>query len=180
MLLTAADYLGRRPNATQDEIAKALGVSRATLHRHFAGRAELLRALSDMAGQELHQAVLSAAPAEGDCAAALERLVASFEPSAPYLALFYTLSQEEDADRIHPAWEEIDAAVLGLFERGQASGEFTSRLSAAWMAEAFYSLVAGAVWAIQSGRCAQRDFTRMVTEMVLLGVHNPGKDEQST
>ena len=42
LLRAAADFLGRRPNATQDEIAAAVGVSRATLHRHFAGKPTLL------------------------------------------------------------------------------------------------------------------------------------------
>jgi AcrR family transcriptional regulator len=45
VLRAAADFPGRRPNTTQDEIAAAVGVSRATLHRYFAGRAALLEAL---------------------------------------------------------------------------------------------------------------------------------------
>ena len=35
LLRAAADFLGRRPNATQDEIATAVGVSRATLYRYL-------------------------------------------------------------------------------------------------------------------------------------------------
>lgn len=180
MLRTAADFLGRRPNATQDEIAKALGMSRATLHRHFAGRAELVQALSDMAGHKLHTAVQTARPREGSATEALGRLVEAFEKDAPFLALFYSVSQEGDEATAHPVWKEIDAAVLEVFERGQSSGEFTARITAAWMAEAFYSLIAAGAWAIQSGRCAQRDFTRMVTHMVLCGARDHREDEQST
>ncbi|USX53947.1 hypothetical protein [Lentzea sp. HUAS12] len=50
-------------------------------------------------------------------------------------------------------------------------------MTTAWLTEAFYSLVVGAVWAVRSGRCAQRDFVPMVIRMVLLGACN-GKDEQ--
>ncbi|MET4921432.1 TetR/AcrR family transcriptional regulator [Streptomyces sp. PSRA5] len=175
MLLAAADYLGRRPNATISEIAKAMGVSRATLHRHFAGRGELLDALSDTAAERLHGAVTAARLTEGDCADAVRRLVAGFERSAPYLALLYSFSQEDAPDIAHPAWNEADTAIRGLFERGQKSGEFTVGLTAVWLTEAFYSLIAGAVWAERSGRCAQRDFVHMVTRMVLCGAADDGE-----
>ncbi|PRC51829.1 TetR family transcriptional regulator, partial [Mycobacterium sp. ITM-2017-0098] len=49
LLRSAAEEVGRRPNATQDEIATAVGVSRATLHRHFAGRLALMAALEELA-----------------------------------------------------------------------------------------------------------------------------------
>ncbi|GAA4900958.1 TetR/AcrR family transcriptional regulator [Streptomonospora salina] len=178
MLLAAADFLGRRPNANQDEIAKAVGVGRATLHRHFPGRAALVQAVSDMAGQKMYAAVETSALDQGDCVSAVRRLVAALEDNAPYLALLHTLSQDLDPDLEDPVWDDIDQAVTSLFERGQASGEFTPLLSAAWMSEALYSLVAGAAWAIQSGRCAQQDFTPMVTSMVLTGTTHHRNDGQ--
>ena len=57
LLRAAADFLGRRPNATQDEIATAVGVSRATLHRHFAGRLALMEALDELAVTEMRDAL---------------------------------------------------------------------------------------------------------------------------
>ena len=45
VLRSAAALLTRRSTATMDEVAKAAGISRATLHRHFAGRDALVRAL---------------------------------------------------------------------------------------------------------------------------------------
>ncbi len=174
MLLAAADFLSRRPNATQDEIAKAVGVSRATLHRHFAGREELLHGLLSAAADTMHEALRNADLERGDCTSAAERLVAASMESAPYLALMYTLSQDEIPASTYPIWEEIDAAVTGLFERGQSSGEFTTRMSPIWMSEALFSLVAGAVWAVRSGRCAQRDFPQMITRMLLSGIGTGG------
>ncbi|MEV8115999.1 TetR/AcrR family transcriptional regulator [Streptomyces xiamenensis] len=179
MLLAAADFLGRRPNATIPEIAKAMGVSRATLHRHFAGRTELLQALSDMAAQKLLDAVTGARTTEGSGTSAVRRLVIAVEDSAPFLALLYSFSQD-DVPHVHPVWDEVDATIRALFERGQRSGEFTLGLTATWLTEAFYSLVAGAAWAVQSGRCAQRDFIRMVTQMVLSGARNNDQDAQDT
>ncbi|MCO1580518.1 TetR/AcrR family transcriptional regulator [Crossiella sp. SN42] len=172
MLLAAADFLGRRPNATYDEIAKAAGVSRATLHRYFPRREDLLKALVRNAAKKMKEALITADLDKGDCTSAVRRLVAASVEHAPYLALLYTLSQDDLPASEYPIWEQIDQAVTELFERGQSSGEFTTRLTAPWMAEALFSLVAGAVWAVRSGRCAQRDFAHMVTQMVLSGAGN--------
>ena len=75
LLRAAADFLGRRPNATQDEIAAAVGVSRATLHRHFAGRAALLEALDELAVAQMDQALKTARLQEDSAIEALRRLV---------------------------------------------------------------------------------------------------------
>ncbi|MEO0677815.1 MAG: helix-turn-helix domain-containing protein [Pseudomonadota bacterium] len=39
----------KHPNASLGDVAQHAGVGRATLHRHFPGRAELIRALSIVA-----------------------------------------------------------------------------------------------------------------------------------
>jgi AcrR family transcriptional regulator len=170
VLRAAADFLGRRPNATQDQIAAAVGVSRATLHRYFAGRAALLEALHELAVAQMREALKTARWQEGSAAEALWRLVTACEPVSGYLTLLYAQSQDFDANQAQEGWAQIDSEIRELFERGQREGEFRTDLTAAWLTEAFYSLIAGAAWVIQVGRAAPRDFTHMVTELLLHGV----------
>ena len=170
VLRAAADFLSRRPNATQDEIAAAVGVSRATLHRYFAGRAALLEALDKLAIAQMHEALKTARWQDGSATEALRRLAAACEPVSGYLALLYSQSQDFDANQAQEGWAEIDAEIRKLFERGQREGEFRPDLSAFWLTEAFYSLVCGAAWVIQVGRAARRDFTDMITDLLLHGV----------
>ena len=172
LLQSAANFLGRRPNATLDEIATAVGVSRATLHRHFAGKPALMAALDDLAIAEMRSAIDSARLQEDSAVDALRRLVSACRPVAPYLCLLYSQSQELDADESMHGWAETDAAITSLFERGQRTGEFRPDLSAAWLTEALYSLVAGAGWVIQVGRVAERDFDHMITELMLNGARS--------
>lgn len=170
LLRAAAEFLGRRPNATQDEVAAAVGVSRATLHRHFAGKPALLAALDELAIAEMRTAFESARLAEGSATEALRRLVTACQTVAPYLCLLYSQSQALDVEQSMRDWREIDAQINALFERGQRSGEFRPDMTTAWLTEALYSLVAGAGWAIQVGRAAARDFDHMITDLLLNGV----------
>jgi AcrR family transcriptional regulator len=170
LLRAAADFLGRRPNATQDEIATAVGVSRATLHRHFAGRVALMTALEDLAIAEMREVLAAVRLHEGSAADALRRLVTACEPVSPYLALMYSQSQELDMDTTIAAWDEVDTAITELFLRGQRDGEFRPELTAAWLTEAFYALVGGTAWSISAGRAAARDFDRLIIDLLLHGV----------
>src|SRR3954469_25334645 len=89
VLRAAADFLGRRPNATQDEIAAAVGVSRATLHRYFAGREALFQALDHLAIAQMRDVLHAARWREGSPTDAVRRLVAACEPVSGYLTLLY-------------------------------------------------------------------------------------------
>jgi AcrR family transcriptional regulator len=173
LLRAAADFLGRRPNATQDEIATAIGVSRATLHRHFAGRVALMEALEDLAIAEMREVLDNVRLDDGSAVDALRRLVAACEPVSPYMALLYSQSQDLDFDSTLEAWQEIDSEITRLFQRGQRDGAFRPDLTAAWLTEAFYSLVGGTAWAIRAGRVAGRDFDRLITDLLLNGVRTP-------
>ncbi|MBP2401970.1 TetR/AcrR family transcriptional regulator [Streptomyces syringium] len=168
VLAEAAALLTRKPTASMDEIAKAAGISRATLHRHFAGRDALVRALEDLGIEQFERALDEARTEEGDAAEALRRLIAATEPVAGIMAFLYTENQLYEAG-LNEGWNRLDARVTGLFQRGQEEGAFRLELSPAWLTEALYGLIGAGAWAVQDGRVAAKDRTRMVAELLLGG-----------
>ncbi|MYS51469.1 TetR family transcriptional regulator, partial [Streptomyces sp. SID6013] len=86
VLRSAAALLTRKSTATMDEVARAAGISRATLHRHFAGRDALVRALESLGIAECEAALEAARTDEGPAADAVRRLVRAMEPSTALLA----------------------------------------------------------------------------------------------
>ncbi|ROO84600.1 TetR family transcriptional regulator [Actinocorallia herbida] len=173
VLRRAADLLSRKATATQDEIARAAGISRATLHRHFAGRDSLIRALEDLGLRQLQEAADAARLDEGAAAEALERLIEGTRPVAGFLAFLSTENQLFEGAEVNAGWERLDARISALFRRGQESGEFRIDLSPAWFTEALYGLVASAAWTIQSGKTAPRDYTAMISGLLLDGARRP-------
>ncbi|MFI6209701.1 TetR/AcrR family transcriptional regulator [Streptomyces sp. NPDC051041] len=169
VLRTAASLLTRKSTATMDEVAKAAGISRATLHRHFAGRDALVRALEALGIAECEAALDAARPEEGDATGAVRRLVRAVEPVAGLLAFLYTENQLFEGEDRNAGWTRIDDRVEALFRRGQQAGEFRIDLSPAWLTEALYGLLASAAWAVSEGRVAPRDFTHMIVELLLGG-----------
>lgn len=169
VLRAAAALLTRKATATMDEVARAAGIGRATLHRHFAGRDALVRALEELGLQELEAALDTAAIDEGPEDDAVRRLVAAVEPVGPLLSFLVTENQLFEGDQQNEGWARIDARISGLFRRGQENGVFRIDLTPAWLTEALYGLVGAGAWAVQDGRVAAKDFQYMIVELLLGG-----------
>ncbi|MFF1512147.1 TetR/AcrR family transcriptional regulator [Streptomyces sp. NPDC058326] len=169
VLRAAAALLSRKATATMDEVARAAGIGRATLHRHFAGRDALVRALEELGLQEMEAAIDSAGLDEGPEDEAVRRLVAEVEHVAPLLSFLVTENQLFEGDQLNEGWARLDARVSALFRRGQENGVFRIDLTPAWLTEAFYGLVGSGAWAVQDGRVAAKDFQYMIAELLLGG-----------
>ncbi|MEV3992332.1 helix-turn-helix domain-containing protein [Streptomyces sp. NPDC049837] len=169
VLRTAAALLSRKATATMDEVARAAGIGRATLHRHFAGRDALVRALEALGIQEFEAAIEAARLDDGTAEDALRRLVAGLEPVAGLLAFLVTENQLFEGDQVNEGWARLDARVAALFRRGQEQGEFRIDLTPAWLTEALYGLIGTCAWAVQDGRVAAKDFQYMIAELLLGG-----------
>lgn len=168
VLRAAAGLLTRKPTASMDEIAKAAGIGRATLHRHFSGRDALVRALENHGIERLGRALDEARLDEGDAADAVRRMIACTESVAGILAFLYGENQLYEGG-MNEGWNRLDARITGLFRRGQEEGVFRLDLSPAWLTEALYGLVTSGAWAVQDGRVAARDISHMVSELLLGG-----------
>ncbi|MET7860764.1 helix-turn-helix domain-containing protein [Streptomyces sp. NPDC005318] len=169
VLRSAASLLTRKSTATMDEVARTAGIGRATLHRHFAGRDALVRALEELGIQEFEAALDAAALDEGTSEEALRRLIAAVQPSAGLLSFLVTENQLFEGDQVNEGWDRLDARVSAFFRRGQERGEFRIDLTPAWLTEALYGLVSTGAWAVQAGRVAGQDFAYMIVELLLGG-----------
>ncbi|MEV8587247.1 helix-turn-helix domain-containing protein [Streptomyces sp. NPDC051180] len=169
VLRSAAALLSRKATATMDEVARAAGIGRATLHRQFAGRYALVRALEALGIEELEQALDRARLDEGPEDAAVRRLIAEVEPVAPLLSFLVTENQLFEGDEQNEGWARLDARIAGLFRRGQENGVFRIDLTPAWLSEALYGLIGSGAWAVQDGRVAANDFQYMIAELLLGG-----------
>jgi TetR/AcrR family transcriptional repressor of mexCD-oprJ operon len=169
VLLSAVGLLSRQPSASMDEIARAAGISRATLHRMFPGRDTLLHEVATLALDRMAAALDAAAIDEDDPVEAVRRLADVVIPEASVAAFLTGESRLFEDTAISEAWERMDARVAALFLRGQQSGAFRVELPAAWLSEAFFDLLAGVGWAVQEGRLAPRDSTFALTELFLGG-----------
>ncbi|MFF2776823.1 TetR/AcrR family transcriptional regulator [Streptomyces sp. NPDC058052] len=169
VLRTAAALLSRKATATMDEVARAAGIGRATLHRHFAGRDALVRALEQLCIEETEAALESARIEEGPADEAVRRLVAAAQPVAPLLAFLVTENQLFEGDGQNEGWARLDARLVAFFRRGQEEGTFRIDLTPAWLCEAFYGLIGSGAWAVADGRVAANDFSYMIAELLLGG-----------
>ena len=103
---------------------------------------------------------------------AMRRLVAACQPVSPYLALLYSQTQDIDADKSLAGWSDIDAEITALFQRGQQAGEFRgSHRNLAHRGVLQPGRRRGVGHRI--GRVADRDFTHMITDLLLHGVVRP-------
>ena len=169
VLRSAAALLTRKSTATMDEVARAAGISRATLHRQFAGRDALVRALEDLGIQECEAALDAARLDEDTAREAVRRLVREIEGAAGLLAFLYSENQLFEGEERNEGWARLDDRIAALFRRGQESGEFRIDLTPAWLTEALYGLIASGAWAVTEGRVAAKDFHHMIVELLLGG-----------
>lgn len=169
VLHSAAALLTRKSTATMDEVARAAGISRATLHRQFAGRDALVRALEELGIAECESALDRAGLGEGRAADGLRALVRELEPAAPLLAFLVTENQLFEGEQQNEGWARLDSRIEALFRRGQETGEFRIDLTPAWLTEALYGLIGSGAWAVQDGRVAAKDFQFMIVELLLGG-----------
>ncbi|MEU7838317.1 MULTISPECIES: TetR family transcriptional regulator [unclassified Nonomuraea] len=155
ILATAREELGRNPDVTLEELARAAGVVRRTLFGHFPGRAALLEALAEEAAETLRSTV-QAGPESGEPAEsaewALARFVLRMWPVGDRYRMLLALTRRDlGSERLDEVLAPAREAAIGILDRGQRDGVFHSHLPPAVQSAGLMALIVALVESVNTG-----------------------------
>lgn len=159
----------QQPRASLQELAQAVGISRATLYRFCRTREELLAKLM-MHCLKLQQDVvgeLREAPVRAALSTMIQTYVAEKEFTSFLSAYWVALEDPEHPEMAQ--WQECLDAMDLFFLRGQREGLFRLDTPAPALTDVVISTVVGLIEAERRGRIARVGLADVVERLVLDG-----------
>ena len=128
------------PSSSLAVVAKEAGVGRATLHRHFANRADLLNALTHKAITELNQAVDDAIRDAKSHTEALKSALRAMVPLGhrQWFLNFQTAGEDKG---LESSLNQDREALIAAISAAKTEGTFPAHVAETWVAEAFDALL---------------------------------------
>jgi AcrR family transcriptional regulator len=172
LLDVVAEVLVTQPGASLAEVAFAAGISRTTLHKHYATRDELVLAVGLRAIEIWEQAVDRVADEPGTKAGLRELLAAMIE-SGPQLAfLFRNPILDEDHELIQ-RYLEVEKRCLAVLDRARSQGVLAADTPDWWLLQTVFALVYTAAESVQAGKLAPLDAPDLALRTLLHGLGAP-------
>lgn len=176
ILAAAVRRLNTDPRASMADLAAAANVGRATLHRYFSTRDELLHELGTRSMDRWEQSMVAAgldeAVASGDATrieACVRDLLSRYLADYDEFGFALTDPYLQAAPDLVARTEILADRETVLLAAGQKAGLLRPDVPAAWLSSAVYGLLVGARDAINVGRVARRDLDAYVITTFLEG-----------
>ena len=170
ILDAAAVVLAQNPGASIAVIARQAGIGRATLHRYYPKREDLLRALALNAMAQSDAVVLPLYKEDGPKLETLKNIIRAMVPLGAYwhfLSLEYSVMEDEAVKEKYKAQLECLSQLVNEVkaERGLALDVPT-----AWMVAAIDSLLYAAWMGVEAGAIARNDAADLVIRTLFQGL----------
>lgn len=172
LLDVAVQVLVAEPGASLAEVAEAAGIGRTTLHKHYATRADLVRAVGHRALDRCEQVVAAAEETDTDDGG-LRALAEAMVPVGPHLAFLWRNPVLDHAEDIATRWRAVEQRILAVLNRTRGGGVLRADVPDFWLLQAFYSLTYVAAESVHSGHLAPRDAPGRVVDTLLRGLGAP-------
>lgn len=168
VLASLALALVEQPRASLQELAKAIGISKATLYRFCRTRDQLVERLVDHGTKMISEAIQSAGLDDAPPLEALQRLTANnLEHRELTAFLIYNWKTNSASDiGAEAGWE---AVLDAFFLRGQQEGVFRIDIAAPALTEIWVAILIGLVDAERRGRIARAGLAKVVEHAFLHG-----------
>jgi AcrR family transcriptional regulator len=168
LLDVAAEVLVADPSASLTQVAEAAGIGRTTLHKQYATREDLLRAVGNRVIDLWEQVteVASVDDADGGLRAAIEAMI----PIGPQLAfLWRTPSFDHDQD-LETRWNAFTQQTLAILKRAQDRGVISAAVPDWWLLSTFHAVIYIASERVQLGHLARLDAPGLALSTLLHGI----------
>jgi AcrR family transcriptional regulator len=172
----AAEVLVADPAASLAEMAEAAGIGRTTLHKQYATRDDLLRAVGHRA-IDLWEQAADQVDGGDDPDGGLGALAAAMIPIGPQLAfLWRTPLFDHDSD-LEERWLAVEERVRAVLRRARDRGVLSAGVPDWWLLQTLYSVTYVAAESVKSGKLAPLDAPGLALGTYLRGL-GTGKDKQ--
>jgi AcrR family transcriptional regulator len=168
LLDVAVEVLVADPSASLAEVAEAAGIGRTTLHKHYATRDDLLRAVGHRSIDRWEQLIASVPDDAGD--GGLGALATAMISAGPYVAFLWRNPIFDHAEDIRHRRHDVAPQVLAVLNRAQAKGLIRADVPDFWLLRTFYSVVYVATDSIDDGNLAPLAAPELVVSTLLRGL----------
>ena len=180
VIAAAIRLLNDDPGSSMADLAAAAGISRASLHRHFASRDDLLAELGEQALARWRaaqdEADIDGAAAAGEPARidrALRELLSRFVEDVEEHGFALTDHLMARVPQLAARGEELETREVAFYEAGRTAGVLRADLPARWISSTVYGLLLAARDSERRGHVARAEVVRVVIETFLHGTGKP-------
>ena len=162
------------PSAALSEVATLAGVGRATLHRHFASREELIRQLAKIANEEMDQAVEAAC---ADVASYSEAARLSLQALIPLGDRFGFLELEplDDDPDLKSAYDRQKRETEEMVEAAKGEGLIDPAVPTSWVVQAYDHLLYAGWESVKAGETTPEQAADLAWRTLTTGLGTPRK-----
>ncbi len=150
LIEAAFAVFSRDPSASLIQVAERAGVGRATLHRHFSSRDDLILALGRIAIAEMDEAAEAACEGARSYADALKRTLEALIPLGDRHG-FLAREPIENDPTIRAEFERQLHETRDMVEKAKQEGLFDKSAPTAWIIQAYDHLLYAAWESVRAG-----------------------------
>jgi AcrR family transcriptional regulator len=164
--------LSKDPSAALADIAVRAGVGRATLHRHFASRDELVRALARIANKEMDEAV-EAACVDAQSHSEVARL--ALQALIPLGDRFGFLALEplENDPELLAVYKQEQRETAEMIEGAKSEGLLDPAVPTAWIVQAYDHLIYAGWESVKAGETTPDQAAKLAWRTLTHGLGRP-------
>lgn len=165
----AFELLASNPGSSLADIAARAGVGRATLHRYFSSREDLLLVLAKAAMREMDGAVEAACE---DCPSHSDALYCSLKALVPLGDRYRFLASEpfEENAELQADFARQERGTVELVDAAKAEGLFDPAVPTLWIVQCFEHLLYAAWESVTAQQCTPDQATDLAWRTLTSGL----------